>query len=85
MHYYGLDWIAMGSSLLAIYLLGQKNRLGFAAFLVSNALWLIVGLLASSYGILVGNLVFLGLNFRGFLKWKERPEPEMKILTGGCP
>ena len=75
MQYYFLDWVAMGTSLLAVYLLGQKNRLGFASFMVSNTLWMAVGFLAGSYGILLGNVVFFGLNLRGFLKWKPA-EPE---------
>ena len=69
MTYYGLDWVAMASSLLAVYLLGQKNRLGFVSFWVSNAIWIAVGVLAGSWGIAVGNVVFLGLNVRGFSRW----------------
>ena len=68
MEYYFIDWVAMGSSLLAVYLLGQKNRLGFACFMGSNVLWVAVGVLAGSAGILIGNVVFFGLNLRGFLR-----------------
>ncbi len=91
MSYYGLDWVAMGTSLLAVYLLGQKNRLGFASFLVSNAIWVVVGMLATSWGIVAGNVIFFGLNVRGWLKWtaasqatSEKEEP-LRVVAGGCP
>ncbi len=84
MTYYGLDWLAMGASLLAVYLLGQKNRLGFAAFIAANATWVAVGLLAASHGIVVGNVVFLGLNVRGWLRWRPAGEG-VEALAGGCP
>ncbi len=86
MDYYFLDWIAMTTSILAVYLLGQKNRLGFAAFLVSNALWMAVGVLAGSYGILLGNVIFFGLNLRGLVKWRaSAPPQQQKVVAGGCP
>ncbi len=70
MQYYFIDWVAMALSLLAVYLLGQKNRLGFVSFMLSNVLWAVVGLLADSMGIFIGNLVFLAMNLHGFLKWR---------------
>lgn len=92
MQYYFLDWTAMVTSLLAVYLLGQKNRLGFASFMVSNMLWMVVGFLAGSYGIFLGNVVFFGLNLRGFLKWKPaEPEAAAEVNPAavrpaqGCP
>ena len=83
MQYDLLDWVAVASSLLAVYLFGQRNRLGFACFLFSNACWMVVGVLPMSYGILLGNIAFFVLNLRGFAQW--RPEPEMKAVAGGCP
>ncbi len=43
LHYYGLDWLAMALSLLALWLIGNKNRLGFAAFVLANLTWMVVG------------------------------------------
>ena len=83
MDYYGLDWVAMGTSLLAVYLLGQKSRAGFACFLISNVIWIALGVLAGIWGIAVGNVLFLGLNARGFAKWK--PAPAAEVVAGGCP
>lgn len=70
--YFGLDWLAMGLSLLAVYLLGNKNRWGFISFIVANFIWLYVGMfMMQSYGIALGNFVFLILNTRGLYEWNK--------------
>ena len=38
-HYLGLDWLAMALTFTAIYLLGNKNRIGFAVMMVGNLCW----------------------------------------------
>ncbi|MEO1054430.1 MAG: nicotinamide mononucleotide transporter [Bacteroidota bacterium] len=71
--FYGLDWMAMSLSLLAVYFLGNKKKSGFVFFILGNTLWLYVGIfLMGSYGIAIGNLVFLFINTRGFFKWKKQ-------------
>jgi hypothetical protein len=68
--YYRLDWLAMCLSLLAVYLLGNKNEYGFVSFVIANAIWVYLGLaMMQSYGIAVGNLIFGIMNTRGFFKW----------------
>ncbi len=69
--YYYLDWLAMILSLIAVWLLGNQSRWGFASFVLANLIWLVVGSMAGSYGIVVGNVVFLIMNTRGFFRWKE--------------
>lgn len=69
-NFYGLDWLAMSLSLLAVWMLGNKNKFGFLVFVAANALWVALGLtLIHSYGIVVGNLFFLVSNARGFANW----------------
>ena len=73
--YWGLDWLAMALSLFSVYLLGNKNRVGFLVFAASNSTWIFLGLtLMTSLGIAVGNTVFLFMNIRGFVNWR-RSEP----------
>lgn len=67
--YYLLDWSAMAFSLVAVWLLGNKSRWGFPFFVLANLLWIVVGVLAGSYAIVVGNLTFLVMNTRGFFRW----------------
>lgn len=71
--YYAIDWLAMLLSLLAVYLLGNKNRIGFISFIMANALWIFLGVfMMQSLGIAIGNFVFLIMNTRGFVKWKKQ-------------
>jgi hypothetical protein len=78
--YYALDWLAMGLSLLAVYLLGNKNKLGFVSFILANLLWTILGFtLINSLGIAIGNLVFLFMNIRGYLSWNKMAQNEKSI------
>lgn len=74
--YYGIDWVAMALSLYAVYLLGNKNKWGFVSFIISNALWIGVGFMMSSYAVSVGNFVFLLMNTLGLIKWTR----EGKVL-----
>lgn len=70
--YYGLDWLAMAASLLAVYLMGNKNRIGFISYILANVLWIYLGIFRmQSFGISIGNVFFLIMNVRGYLKWKE--------------
>ncbi|KOY87684.1 hypothetical protein AD998_17495 [bacterium 336/3] len=70
--YYTLDWLAMILSLLAVYLLGNKNKYGFISFSLANVTWIFLGLaLMNSLGIGIGNIVFLIMNIRGFISWNK--------------
>ncbi len=71
MKFYGLDWAAMTFSLLALYLIGNKSRVGFLCFIAANVCWMFVGWLAPSVAIVAGNLVFAIINGRGYRKWRE--------------
>jgi len=73
--YYTLDWLAMGLSLLAVYLLGNKNKFGFISFSIANTLWVFLGFfLMNSLGIGIGNIVFLIMNIRGFVSWNKNKD-----------
>ncbi len=81
LRYYAIDWMAMSATLFAVWMLGNKNKYGFVFFIISNILWMIVGVLTQSSAILVGNFIFLLINLRGFLKWlKKEKEEELKSI-----
>ncbi len=68
--YHGLDWIAMLLSVVAMILLGNKVKWGFALFMLANITWILLGLLLlHSSAIVMGNTIFLVTNTRGFIKW----------------
>lgn len=69
--YYGLDWLSMILSITAMILIGNKLKLGFIFFITANITMILVSyLMIHSLALVVGNLIFLVTNTRGFLKWK---------------
>jgi hypothetical protein len=71
--YYGLDWLAMLLSVIAMILLGNKVKWGFTLFMLANITWILLGFfLLNSFAIVLGNLIFLITNTRGFLKWNSK-------------
>lgn len=69
LRYYGVDWLAMLFTFVAIYLLGNQSRAGFATMICGNACWIVVGLLTSSVAMVLANAVFLAMNARGWRRW----------------
>lgn len=72
LNYFGVDWIAMVLTFVAIYLLGNKSRHGFLVMMCGNACWTLVGVLTSSLAMILANAVFLGMNLRGYVRWAEK-------------
>jgi hypothetical protein len=74
--YFGLDWLAMLLSVIAMVLLGNKVKWGFLLFMLANTTWILLGFfLLNSYAIVLGNFIFLITNTRGFLKWNSEKQP----------
>jgi hypothetical protein len=69
--YYGFDWAAMALTLLAIYMLGDKRRMGFVIMIIGNLSWVVVGILADSLAMILANLIFGAMNVRGIVKWSR--------------
>jgi hypothetical protein len=68
--YWGADWVAMALRLTAVYMLGNRARAGFLVFASANLVWIVLGLFfMNSLAIAVGNLAFLTMNLRGFVRW----------------
>lgn len=70
--YYGVDWLAMILTILSIYDLGQKRRRGFILGMGANVAWFTFGVMAGSVANPVANVIFLSMNFKGFLNWREK-------------
>lgn len=79
-HYYGVDWFAASMSVLMIYYIGNKNRIGFYFGLAANITWLIFAIMASSPPIFLSNVIFLLLNLRGISKWNSALSPSTKLI-----
>jgi hypothetical protein len=56
--------------LAGIYVISNKNRLGFIFNIVSNILWIAYSLIThSTYGLLLICSIALIINIKGFKKW----------------
>ena len=70
--HYAIDWLAISLSLYGAYLLGNKLKIGFVVFAISNVFWIILGVFfMASYGMALGNFAFLLLNIRGYMHWNK--------------
>ncbi len=67
--YFGIDWLAMCLTFLAIYLLGNKSRHGFLVMMLGNLCWSAIGIWALSYAMVIANVGFFCMNVRGFIRW----------------
>jgi hypothetical protein len=77
LNHFGLDWLAMALTFVAIYLLGNKRRSGFVVMMAGNLGWIAVGVTATSVAMVIANAGFFSMNVRGFLKWAPRAaEPQ---------
>ena len=70
--YYGIDWLAMLLTFLAIWLIGDQNKSGFYIMMVGNGCWVAVGILTQSMALVVANLLFIALNVRAIINWSRR-------------
>jgi nicotinamide riboside transporter PnuC len=72
MKYHGIDWIAIIMTFLTLYYLGERRRFGFVFGIVASISWLIFGILVDSIANIIANVIFIALNLRGYLNWKEQ-------------
>ena len=69
--YYGVDWIAMGLTLVAIYYIGNKSKSGFVLMILGNIAWIALGFLSQSLAMILANLLFAAMNVRAIYLWSE--------------
>lgn len=78
--FYGIDWFATACGLGAVFLLGNKNKIGFLVFMMASASWITFGLVVGSWAIVTGSSIFFVMHLRGFLKWR-RDEREQRFMA----
>ena len=69
--YYGIDWLAMVLTFLAIWQIGNKNKIGFILMMFGNTSWVVVGVLTESIAMVIANIIFFCMNFRAIMKWSK--------------
>jgi hypothetical protein len=79
-----LQWPAMAATLVAAWLVGSRARRkrlwGFAWFILSNLLWIVWGLHAEAYALILLQVGLFMLNLRGTRKNTQAADgpPESK-------
>lgn len=69
--YYGIDWLATACGLTGVYLLGDRNKIGFVLFMIASASWVTFGFLTNSVAVIIGSSIFFLMHFRGFVRWTK--------------
>ncbi len=69
LQYYGIDWLATILGLTGVYLLGNKNKIGFIVFMGASLSWVTFGALTGSVPVVVGSMIFFIMHLRGFISW----------------
>jgi hypothetical protein len=76
LQFYGIDWAATICGLLGVYMLGNKNKVGFILFMLASMSWITFGIMTGSIAVIIGSSIFFMMHLRGFIIWNK----EAKIL-----
>lgn len=71
--FYGSDWLGMIGNLFGAWFLTKQRKLGFVLGTIGCIGWLIFGILTQSMPSVASNLIYIGINIRGWRKWKKEP------------
>ena len=71
MQYYGIDWLATVCGLTGVYLLGNKNKIGFLVFMAASLSWVTFGILTDSVAVIIGSSIFFFMHLRGWISWNR--------------
>ncbi len=67
-----MDWIASILELTGLYVVGNKNKIGFTISMLGCISWIVyVFISKSTYGLLLAVIPAFFINFRNFLKWSK--------------
>ncbi len=81
LQFYGIDWLATILGLTGVYLLGNKNKIGFIIFMLASMSWVTFGVLTGSVPVVIGSTIFFIMHLRGFINWsKEAKALEEKTI-----
>ena len=72
-NFYGADWVGMFGNLFGLWFLSKQQKRGFIIGCVGCLGWLAFGVLTKSAPSIVSNIIYIGMNIRGWRKWKDRP------------
>lgn len=82
LQFYGIDWLATCFGLTGVYLLGNKNKVGFIVFMAASLSWVMFGILTGSVPIVVGSSIFFIMHLRGFINWTREAKAVLENTIG---
>jgi hypothetical protein len=86
-----VQWPAMVITVVAAYLVASRSarrrKVGFWCFLASNVAWIVWGMHAGAYALIVLQVALAALNFRGVHKNEQvvESEPELEPKRAAEP
>ena len=69
--YYGSDYLTAVCVIIAMFLLGSKQKSGFLLYCAASTSAIIFAILAKSPPLVITNIIMIVINIRGFLRWKR--------------
>ncbi len=82
LQFYGIDWLATILGLTGVYMLGNKNKIGFIVFMAASLSWVTFGALTGSVPVVIGSSIFFVMHFRGFLNWSKEAKNLQETTIG---
>jgi len=68
-----MDWIAGICELFGLYIVGNKNKIGFILNILAGICWISYVIVShSTYGLLVVVVPAICINIRNFVKWSKK-------------
>ena len=71
--FYGSDWVGMTGTFLGLWFLSKQRKLGFLLGSIGCLGWLAFGIITGSMPSVFSNVIYIGMNIRGWRKWKRNP------------
>ena len=69
--HYGIDWAGAILMLGSIYLLGQRQRIGFVVGIGAAVAFIVFNTMVDSMPMVAANIILLLLNIRGWYNWSK--------------
>ena len=70
--FHGTDWVGMIFGLLSTVYLAREKRVGFVYGAVCGGGWLAFGVITESFASILSNVLVIGFNCHGWLRWKKK-------------
>jgi hypothetical protein len=82
LQFYGVDWLATILGLTGVYLLGNKNKVGFIIFMGASLSWVTFGVMTGSFPVIIGSSIFFIMHLRGFVHWSREAKDLQEKTIG---